>query len=55
MDIIYLLLPFSLLLAGCAFYGFLWASKSGQLDDLETPAQRMLYDDDTDVDDEQHS
>ena len=31
-------------IAGVA--AFIWATKSGQMDDLETPGQRMLFDDD---------
>jgi cbb3-type cytochrome oxidase maturation protein len=45
MEIIFLLLPLSLLLAFAAIVAYVWASRSGQFDDLETPAQRMLFDD----------
>lgn len=45
MNIIFVLLPASLLLAGIAVIGYLWASRSGQFDDLDTPALRMLNDD----------
>jgi nitrogen fixation-related uncharacterized protein len=31
---------------GAAVVGVLWAIKSGQFDDLEGPAQRILMDDD---------
>ncbi|WP_034730092.1 cbb3-type cytochrome oxidase assembly protein CcoS [Bacteriovorax sp. BSW11_IV] len=45
MEIIYLLLPIALIL-GCVFIGmFVWATKEGQYDDLETPAHRMLLED----------
>ncbi|MDD0853396.1 cbb3-type cytochrome oxidase assembly protein CcoS [Halobacteriovorax sp. GB3] len=45
MNIIYFLLPLALLL-GAVFIGlFIWATKQGQYDDLETPAHRMLLDD----------
>ncbi len=46
MSIIYFLLPISLLLALVAVCGYLWASRSGQFDDLDTPPLRMLHDDD---------
>ena len=46
MEIIYFLLPIALILAGCFVSFFIWATKSGQYDDLETPAKRMLFDDD---------
>lgn len=45
MSIIYLLLPLSLLLAVVALLAYIWATKSGQFDDLETPALRILADD----------
>ncbi|MFM7199163.1 MAG: cbb3-type cytochrome oxidase assembly protein CcoS [Myxococcota bacterium] len=45
MEILYLMLPTAVLL-GAAFVGaFLWASRRGQFDDLETPAIRILFDD----------
>ena len=42
MEIVYLLAPLALLLAVMALVGFLWAVQKGQYDDLETPAHRML-------------
>ena len=35
----------SLLLASFAVAAFVWATRSGQFDELETPSQRMLIDD----------
>jgi cbb3-type cytochrome oxidase maturation protein len=48
MSIIYLMLPFALLLGFGFLAGFLWVVSQGQLDELETPAHRMLLDDDSD-------
>ena len=45
MDVIYILLPLSLVLAAVALRAFIWAVRSGQFDDLETPGRRMLHDD----------
>lgn len=45
MEIIYILLPASLLLGVLALVAYIWAVKSGQYDDLETPSLRMLSDD----------
>lgn len=46
MDILYLLVPLSLVLvAGIAFV-FMWAVKNGQFEDMEGPAHRILMDDD---------
>lgn len=46
MSIIYILLPISLLLGGGALIWFILALRSGQFDDLETPAYRILFDTD---------
>lgn len=46
MDIILALIPISLILLITATSIFLWAMKSGQYDDLEGPAHRILHDDD---------
>jgi cbb3-type cytochrome oxidase maturation protein len=47
MEVIYLLIPLSLLLVGLIVWVFLWAIRSGQFDDLEGPAHRILMDDDS--------
>ncbi len=46
MSIIYLLIPIAMILAGVAIWGFFWSVNNGQLDDLESPAHSILYDDD---------
>ena len=46
MEVLYLLVPLSVLLVGGIVWAFLWAVRSGQMDDLEGPAERMLRDDD---------
>jgi cbb3-type cytochrome oxidase maturation protein len=45
MNIIFFLLPLALLLGGTFLMGFIWMAKRGEFDDLETPAHRMLLDD----------
>lgn len=45
METIFVLLPLALLIAGIALALFIWAVRSGQFDDLETPAVRILFDD----------
>ena len=42
----YVLLPAALLFAVAAVAVFAWAARSGQFDDLETPAMRVIGDDD---------
>ena len=44
MSVIYLVLPLALILVGGAVLAFVWSAKSGQYDDLETPAVRILHD-----------
>lgn len=46
MTILYLLIPLTVLLLGLAIWAFIWTIRSGQYDDLEGPAHRILMDDD---------
>ncbi len=46
MDILYLLIPLSLVFVVLIAVVFLWAVKSGQFEDMEGPAHRILMDDD---------
>jgi cbb3-type cytochrome oxidase maturation protein len=46
MEILYLLIPLGLLVVAVTIWGFLWAVKTGQFDDMEGPAHRILMDDD---------
>jgi len=45
MSVIYILLPLAVLLASVALFAFIRAVKAGQFDDLDTPAHRILHDD----------
>jgi cbb3-type cytochrome oxidase maturation protein len=47
MSILYVLIPLALLLLGVAVWAFFWAVGSGQFDDLDTPAIRVVMDDDS--------
>jgi cbb3-type cytochrome oxidase maturation protein len=47
----YVLLPAALLFAVAAVFVFAWAARSGQFDDLDTPAMRILGDDEEPGDD----
>lgn len=42
MEIIYILIPLTLVLVGVAIWGFFWAVKNGQFDDLDSPAIDIL-------------
>lgn len=46
MEILYLLIPVSVLLVFGIAVAFWWSVKSGQFDDLEGPGFRILMDDD---------
>ncbi|BAP54975.1 cytochrome oxidase maturation protein, cbb3-type [Thioploca ingrica] len=46
MNILYLLIPISLVMIGLIIGVFLWAIKSGQFDDLEGPSHEILMDND---------
>lgn len=45
MNIIFLLIPLSIVLVAVAAWAFFWAVGNGQFDDLDTPAWRILADD----------
>ena len=47
MDILYLLIPLSVVLVFAIGIVFWWALQNGQFEDLEGPAHRILVDDDT--------
>ncbi|MEJ1298279.1 MAG: cbb3-type cytochrome oxidase assembly protein CcoS [Candidatus Sedimenticola sp. (ex Thyasira tokunagai)] len=46
MDVIYGLIPGMLLLGLLGVIAFFWAARSGQFDDMEGEANRILMDDD---------
>ena len=46
MSILYLLIPLGLLLLALSVWAFFWAVRSGQFDDLKSPAVQILLDDD---------
>jgi cbb3-type cytochrome oxidase maturation protein len=49
MSMLIFLIPVALLLGGLALVGFLWALRSGQYEDLDGAAARMLMDDPEDL------
>jgi cbb3-type cytochrome oxidase maturation protein len=54
MTILYLLVPLAIILAAIGVGAFVWAVRSGQYDDVDTPAVRMIVDD-LDQPSEKHS
>lgn len=47
MEILYILVPLSVVLVFLIAVVFWWSLKSGQFEDLEGPAYRILMDDDS--------
>lgn len=47
MEALFLLIPLSLIVVALAIWIFFGASDSGQFDDLDGPALRILHDDDS--------
>lgn len=50
MNILLILIPISIILGGLGLCGFLWTIRSGQYDDTEGSAARLLLDDDQPLD-----
>ena len=46
MDVLYLLIPISLIFVAIVAWVFIWSVKSGQYDDMEGPAHEILMDND---------
>lgn len=45
MTALYVILALALVGAGGAVAAFAWTVRSGQLDDVDTPSRRILFDD----------
>ena len=45
METLFILIPLGLILLAVAFWAFLWAVNKNQFDDLESPAQDIIFDD----------
>jgi cbb3-type cytochrome oxidase maturation protein len=46
MNIIFVLIPLALMLVAVGIWAFFWAVRTGQFDDLDSPASSILFDDD---------
>lgn len=44
MSVLFVVVPLALFIGFAAVMAFVWSVQSGQLDDLESPAIRMLHD-----------
>lgn len=45
MSVLFIVLPLALIIVMVAVGAYVWSARSGQFDDLDTPAMRMLHDD----------
>ena len=54
VEIVYLLIPLAAILAAVIIWVFLWSVRSGQFDDLEGPAHRILMDDEDQTQSDRH-
>lgn len=44
MSVMFIVVPLAFVLAGAAIGAFIWMVRGGQLDDLDTPPARVLFD-----------
>jgi cbb3-type cytochrome oxidase maturation protein len=51
VSILFALIPLAVVLLAFAVWAFFWAVRAGQFDDLDTPAVRILLDDEDSPDD----
>ena len=49
MEVIVFLIPIALAIGGIGLVAFFWALRSGQYEDMEGAAQRVLYAEDDDI------
>lgn len=46
MSVLFIVVPLALFVVLAAVVAYIWSARAGQYDDLDTPAVRMLHDDD---------
>ena len=46
MNVLYVILPVALLLSGGAMVAFIWTVSGGQLEDVDSPPRRILFESD---------
>lgn len=46
MSVLFVVLPLAIFIVALAVGAYVWSARAGQFDDLDTPAVRMLHDDD---------
>jgi cbb3-type cytochrome oxidase maturation protein len=46
VSVLFVVLPLAIFIVALAVGAYVWSARAGQFDDLDTPAVRMLHDDD---------
>jgi cbb3-type cytochrome oxidase maturation protein len=46
VSVLWIVIPLAFVFAGLAIAAFMWTVRTGQMDDLDTPASRILFEDD---------
>lgn len=49
MSVLFLLVPLAILLVAVFVGAYVWSTRTGQYDDMTTPAMRVLHDDVTEL------
>ncbi|MFG0275422.1 MAG: cbb3-type cytochrome oxidase assembly protein CcoS [Phycisphaerales bacterium] len=49
MSALFMLIPLAMVFVFVAIGAFIWAARSGQFDDMDTPRVRVLFDDEDDA------
>jgi cbb3-type cytochrome oxidase maturation protein len=49
MEAMIFLIPLAVLMGVGFVFAFIWATRNGQYDDMETPASRMLFDENKNI------
>jgi cbb3-type cytochrome oxidase maturation protein len=44
MELVFVALPVALIVGGAALAAFIWAARSDQFEDLDSPPERVLFD-----------
>jgi len=55
MDVLLYLVPTALLMGLLGLLGFLWALRTGQFEDLDGAAERILFDDEDELPADEHA
>ena len=49
MEVLFIVVPLAIVMAGVAATAFIWSVHRGQYDDLDTPSYRALFEEPADV------